>query len=531
VEGNVTLSDTGNGTTAFGADNALVFLGQGPLRIAVNDDTENPGATGVVLRNARIAIVETGGLYAVVAQGQIEIVGISGLSIAGFGSVRFNNTGVDANQSINFTNSDGSSDSILVDAVNGERSFAAEDVNLEILGQQLSGNFSFDSGDNDDNEKQVTLAFSNVSLSLGDGTNDLVTVEDAQGVFLVTRDGVAGTATTGTVELDLGPDIQTIAGIELAINTTGQAVVGDAALGTAAVAAGPFVRLAATSISLEIAGQTITGHVAFEQATTADGDATVALALTSGELTLGDAITNVDVENGTGFFFITSDGIAGTATVTVTVTAPGVTSATGTFELVINTTGAAVSERIAIGGQVLALELDAGPFLRIAGTDVQVMLVAGTTAPTITGNFAFEQTTDSNGAQVLAAAVSDVSFSLGSNLLTLTNGFGLIVFTDDGMFGQGAADLSSSSDDVELAGTFGFTLNTTGAAQQHSFDVGGESTPIDADSGNFLQIIAMSALILLAGVQLSAQKFRFTQESATNITINGANAGFSIAAG
>ena len=75
------------------------------------------------------------------------------------------------------------------------------EVQLEVLGQRLSGDFAFEQvtslgadgvpGTNDD-VKAIRIAAANVNLSLGDGTADLVMVTGAAGALFLTPEGLAG---------------------------------------------------------------------------------------------------------------------------------------------------------------------------------------------------------------------------------------------------------------------------------------------------------------------------------------------------
>ena len=103
-------------------------------------------------------------------------------------------------------------------------------------------------------------------------------------------------------------------------------------------------------------------------------------------LSLGDGTTEfVSVTNGEGALLITTQGVAGTLSADVAINnIPGVTFA-GSFALSINTTSIAVSENFELGENTIELELPAGPYLKVAGTNV----VLGVAGQTISGDFAF----------------------------------------------------------------------------------------------------------------------------------------------
>src|SRR5207247_3891497 len=65
-------------------------------------------------------------------------------------------------------------------------------VELNVLGQTLSGNFAFEQITSTDNgtstSRTITrISASNVTLRLGDGTTDFVTLTDGQGSFVIDR--------------------------------------------------------------------------------------------------------------------------------------------------------------------------------------------------------------------------------------------------------------------------------------------------------------------------------------------------------
>ena len=65
-------------------------------------------------------------------------------------------------------------------------------VELTIAGQTLTGNAAFEQGVDADGGTVVTVALTDVSLSLGSGTDPIVSVTNGQGAFLITDAGLAG---------------------------------------------------------------------------------------------------------------------------------------------------------------------------------------------------------------------------------------------------------------------------------------------------------------------------------------------------
>ena len=155
-------------------------------------------------------------------------------------------------------------------------------ISLGILGQTLTGNVSFGY---DPVSDTTYIAVSNLSLSLGDGTNTFVTAT-ASGAIILTNNGVAAQL---TATLTLGPALSTSefsltnASVTIAFNSTNAAVNQTFAVGangsttnvTVNVAAGPFLLVEAghegSPVSVSLYGQTLTAHVWFEQVTSSSG--------------------------------------------------------------------------------------------------------------------------------------------------------------------------------------------------------------------------------------------------------------------
>ena len=64
----------------------------------------------MLLSNGRIGLVQTGAGYALVAEGDVSLVGISGVTISGHASVRVNTTGQAINRTLSIPGSTGGSD-------------------------------------------------------------------------------------------------------------------------------------------------------------------------------------------------------------------------------------------------------------------------------------------------------------------------------------------------------------------------------------------------------------------------------------
>ncbi len=256
------------------------------------------------------------------------------------------------------------------------------DIVLTVASQTLKGNFAFEQITRANNVKVTRVAASNVSLSLGDGTTNFVSLTQGEGYFLATAAGLAGRL-SGTVSLNV-PGVVMSATLAVELNNTSAAI--DESFVVAGVAtqlvlpAGPYVKVSGTNISLTIDGQKLKGDFTFQQQTVS-GQQVVKLTLANVYLGLGDGTTDfVSVSNGSGQLTITAVGISGNFSGTVAVNVPSVTFA-GSFSVAVQTDSAVLANN----------------FVRVSGTGI-TLTVAG---QTLSGNFVFEQSTNNTGAKVV----------------------------------------------------------------------------------------------------------------------------------
>ena len=390
-------------------------------------------------------------------------------------------------------------------------------VTLTILDQTIGGTFSITrQTDAVTGASLLTIAITDGFLTLG-GTPALVDVSAVNGAFIVTDSGLAAVL-EATVALSL-PSANLSGSFALEINTTTEAV--DQTIDTVVVdlPAGPYLRLSVTGLDVSIAGQTLTGDFAVQEQTQSDGSTKTSVAVANASINLGDGA--VVVTNGTGFFLITAAGLAGSLAATVAIDpALGVTF-TGTFGIEINTTSASVDETIQVGLGTNSLNLPAGPFLRVSGTDVRLN-VAG---QSLSGDFSIERVTLASGATVTKIAASNVGLAISdgtTDLLTLTNGFGTILIlpadTDNSLPGGVAASFGGTValgvPGASLTGTLQVEINQMlGRPVTETFSVGGTDVVMDLPAGKFLRVRGTGVALTLGGIELSGN-FSFTQ--ATN---------------
>ena len=327
---------------------------------------------------------------------------------------------------------------------------AGTGVQLSVLGQTLSGDFSIARSTDASGSPVTKLHAENVKIVLG-GTPSaplLTVTQKSAADFTITAAGIVGSLAVGITLATPGVTF-TGQNIAIDINTTGAAAAG--------LPAGPFIRVAGTGIALNVFGQSLSADVTFEQATDAQGGKVVRVGVAKGSLSLAGGL--VSATGGTGLFVVTPTGVAGSIAVSLAVDVTDLTIA-GSFSVALNTTSAAVSEQLTVGGAAVALDLPAGPYLRVDATGV-VLKIAG---QVLTGSFSFEQS-----AGTVRISASDVGLALGDgtqNVLTLSDGSGLFIIDAAGKI-AGRVHATAALNGIPgatLSATLDLELNQTGGA-------------------------------------------------------------------
>ncbi len=495
LEGSVSFTNN-NGQQTFSGTGVTLFLGRGPPQLPDPFHSINPTARGVLLTNGTIGLVEIAGTngspntFALQATGQVQLLGVPGVTLAGTVSIQFNNTGMA------FT---GTGNPVTFATAANVASFSGTGLRLSVLGQTLTGDFSFSQATDATGNQVLTLALANGSLVLGGGTVSLL---NASGVFVASSAGFAGTV-TGTLSVSGGSAVQFGAGFSVSINTAATAVNEQVTLNNTTLSvnlpAGPYLMVQGTNAQLIVLQNLqLTGNFALEQT-----GSQVSIAATNIHLGLGDGThTLLSVDNGSGFFVLGSGGLAGTFSGAVTVNVPGV-AFSGSFQVSINTTGAAVDQTIAIGSSNVALNLPAGQYVMVAGTGITLSVLG----QTLTGDFTAQQTTTTAGTQLVQVSFANVGLSLGdgtTNFVTLTNGTGTFFLTAAGIAGQASVNVAvNPSTGVSFAGAFALQINTTSTAVNDSVTVNGVVVPINVPAGPYLQIAGTGLTLTVAGQSLT----------------------------
>jgi hypothetical protein len=156
---------------------------------------------------------------------------------------------------------------------------SGNDVDLEVLGLELTGSFTFEKRTTADMQEVITIAFQDVEVPLGSLTADLVNITDIDGAFILTNGGIAG---EGDATVSIGvPDVNVSGDFIFRINETdmmiNEMVIVNGVNETINVPAGPYLQVAGDDVELQIFGLSIMGDFSFEQRTTLGGSQLVVI--------------------------------------------------------------------------------------------------------------------------------------------------------------------------------------------------------------------------------------------------------------
>ena len=244
-------------------------------------------------------------------------------------------------------------------------------------------------------------------------------------------------------------------------------------------------------------GQLLSADVVVEQLTTSTGAKVVRVGLANASVVLlGTALApKVALLGGRGLLVVSPTGVAGSFAGDLVLDLGDALSLTGAFGVEVNSTGDAVAQVLQVGTSSVSLDVPAGPFVRITGTGIS--LVVG--GQTLTGDVSIERALSLGAdgvvggtlldadATVVKIAATNVSLAIGDGtrtVLTLTGGEALIVSRGTGI----AASLSGTValrniPGVTFSGTFAVEINTLTTAVDESFTIGGTTRRARAAGG------------------------------------------------
>ncbi|GIX50067.1 MAG: hypothetical protein KatS3mg132_261 [Limisphaera sp.] len=337
-------------------------------------------------------------------------------------------------------------------------------VTLTVQGIGLSGDFGFERRQTTTGgEWVVTVAASNLSLQFGGVAPNLLVVSNGTGAFLLTAQGLAGTA-SAAVTLNAsgvtlsGSFVVQINDAAVAVNET--VTVGGSPV-TVNLPAGPYLRVRGTGVTLGVFGASLTGNFAFEQKTSDSGDRLILVTASQVSFNFGSGL--LTASNGSGHFMITDAGVAGQGQITVAVTAFGNTFS-HTFDWSFNTTASAFDETV---GNPTALHLPAGPFQRLDSgpVPISIQVPVGSYTQTLQGRFVLGLVPGSPPYVTVAASQVNATIQAGPVGLTVSGGSGAFVIYSTGLAGEvrvTTAGLSGAGVLTLTAQNLRLRLNNTG---------------------------------------------------------------------
>jgi hypothetical protein len=533
IEGSAVVFDGGGN---FSGSGLTIFLGQGPLYIDASADPKvvNPAARGVLLKDAAAGIKKVGANYIVYAEGTVELLGIPGVTFSGDAVVRFNNTGAGGSvvipgtpdRTINFT---------------GDETSFSGSLTLAVAGQSIGGTFSFEQltlpGPTPaltDDIRVIKVGITNGELALGDGDTDFVTLTEGRGGFILTNAGIAGDFSV-TVGLNVPGAVDFDGTFRVMINNTTTEVSEDIDANGETIElrlpAGPYLKVEGGAapnqpIVMTVFGQTLSGRFAFEQYNGPSSPQSpgapqklVRIAITDLEFHLqADGQDIVSLTEGQGFFVIKPSGLAGRVSGTFSVAPSLGIEVSGTVGLAFSNSTTAVSEQFTVGTQTVALNLPAGPYLRLEGTNMNLR-IAG---QRVSGNFAFEKSTaaGTTPTTVVRVIATNVNVALGdgsTDFLTLTNGSAVLLLQQSGVAGRLGGTIGVNIPGVSLGGTFTVAINNTNTPiDDVEFEIAdGETETLNLQAGPYVRVEGEDVYLIILEQKLSGN-FVFEQLTRNN---------------
>jgi hypothetical protein len=309
----------------------------------------------VVVEHGSGSLIVTSAGIAGQVSAEISIQNIPGVAFSGAFSLYINNT----RQAVNETFTVGGETVAMALVAGPYLRVEGDDVVLTVLGQTLSGNFSFEQITTTGGAKVVRVAVSDVTLELTSGGEAIFSLSIPSGAMLITPQGIAAKLTVAPDDLHIGSALTLSCDtITFEINTLPVAVNETFTSGTTTehmvLPAGKFVRIVAMNAGITISGYTLSGNFYFDQATnTATGVKITRMAMTG--VNFSDAGLGGSISNGQGALIITATGVAGQISGRGSLGA----AAEATVGLRINTTGGAVDQTIDVNGTTIIVRFSA----------------------------------------------------------------------------------------------------------------------------------------------------------------------------
>ena len=217
--------------------------------------------------------------------------------------------------------------------------------------------------------------------------------------------------------------------------------------------------------SLTVRGVEISGSFSVASQKSADGDRVTAIQAQSVSLNFDDGAGGVLARfEGSGSLILTDGGLAGVLSVTAKLTAANTelaAGARGSLTLILNTSAALVNEAVTIGGRVVVFDLPAGPYVRVAGRDVELAFTTSAGgAFTLAGDFDLER--NGAGGVTFAASHLAVKLATGTAAFEFSDGTGAFLLDGNGIAGKAAGTvILRGVDGLALRAAFDLEFNNT----------------------------------------------------------------------
>src|SRR5688572_6318637 len=326
--------------------------------------------------------------------------------------------------------------------VPGRFRLSASRVTLTVGGRTFTTGLNFEALPDGTGGRPVVVSVTGLATRVMSGATTLLDVTNGSGTFILTADGIAGTASVGlAVDID-GFALQSSA-TSLELNSTGDAVQRTVTSGlssaTVSLPAGPFFRVRANDVQATVALPTLgsvqlAGDLLFEHSSGVTS-------LGVSDLSITTSITKLfDAEDA---FIVRPTGVAGVISGKAAVAVDGV-AVGGRVGLRINSTGAAVSSTtITVGDRSNT----------IAFTETEALDLFGTLTSLSLGSF--------------ATIEGSVEFTGDS----ATIGEGTVIFVGEGPVALGSGDNPSARGIKFVAGTGGSVLKRIGTGSSATYAI------------------------------------------------------------
>ncbi len=450
-----------NGNPADGYEEVAIAVANGVFSLS-------DGVTGLVNVNQGTGVlVYTGAGLVGSWDAEVSLL-VSDLDLEGAFTVTLNDTGNPYSRTFDVNGTEVTLDVVAGPYLKVTAAGAAlgEHARLSVLGTMLTGDFVFERATTLDGDTLVTVAASAVSLDLGTGTSDLLSVSNGSGLFLLSAAGLAGSA---SVDMALDVSGLGLSGtFSLTFNNTAIAVSETVTAGGSPVTlnagAGPFLEVEGEGVTFTVLGVSMTGDFGFQQRTTVGGEQVVTVTANNVAFDLGTSL--LSATGGEAFFIIMDSGMAGEGEITVHVDAFGA-SFSHTFSWAFNTTGSEKDHEVDQGGERRRVRVDAGPFNRIdTGSLVDISIETGGVDYTLNGRFILTLHKGDTDYVTVAASGVSTTLSAGPVGLSVSDGAGGMVIFDAGIAGEvrvGSANLAGVPGISVEAQNLALRFNTTGA--------------------------------------------------------------------